>query len=226
MHDDASCPRKYYGLHRLPFPSSQPFLSTPTRRLSLFFGWFLKFLAEKTVNARSVTVIFRVPLYVDKRLPQKNSSPRIGSSAKLSHLADLATQIKSTRPGPYLYVIEFGYGACSLMRYRWHFVESTIPKTSQRHKVIRVLICYINNIDFEFGSIQRPLCIIMAPAGNTDARYSTSNKSQRDMYVVNINLNIQGRPGKSNLHGDFHVLMGQVIEIGRASCRERVWYWV
>ena len=51
----------------------------------------------------------------------------------------------------------------------------------------------------------------MAPAGNIDARYSTSNKSQRDMYVVNINLNIQGRPGKSNLHGDFHVLMGQVI---------------
>ena len=51
----------------------------------------------------------------------------------------------------------------------------------------------------------------MAPAGNTDARYSTSNKSQGDMYVVNINLNIQGRPGKSNLHGDFHVLMGQVI---------------
>ena len=48
----------------------------------------------------------------------------------------------------------------------------------------------------------------MAPAGNTDARYSTFNKSQGDMYVVNINLNI---PGKSNLHGDFHVLMGQVI---------------
>ena len=56
------------------------------------------------------------------------------------------------------------------------------------------------NIDFEFGSIQRPLCIIMAPAGNTDARYSTSNKSQRDMYVVNININIQGRPSKSNVY--------------------------
>ena len=38
----------------------------------------------------------------------------------------------------------------------------------------------------------------MAPAGNTDARYSTSNKSQGDMYVVNININIQGRPGKSS----------------------------
>ena len=38
----------------------------------------------------------------------------------------------------------------------------------------------------------------MAPAGNTDARYSTSNKSQRDMHVVNTNINIQGRPGKSS----------------------------
>ena len=36
----------------------------------------------------------------------------------------------------------------------------------------------------------------MAPAGNTDARYSTFNKVQGDMYVVNININIQGRPGK------------------------------
>ena len=40
----------------------------------------------------------------------------------------------------------------------------------------------------------------MAPAGNTDARYSTSNKSQRDMYVVNININIQGRPSKFNVY--------------------------
>ena len=31
----------------------------------------------------------------------------------------------------------------------------------------------------------------MDPATNTDARYSTSNNAQRDMYVVNINS--QGR---------------------------------
>ena len=51
--------------------------------------------------------------------------------------------------------------------------------------------------DIDFDS-QCPLCVTMAPAGNTDARYSTFNKSQRDMHVVNTNINIQGRSGKSS----------------------------
>ena len=80
-------------------------------------------------------------------------------------------------------VFKFAVSATSPLSYSFimsfSLQPSAIPKTTSQ--VIHVLIV-IFVVDFE------PLCITMTPTGNTDARYSTSNYVQGNVYFVNNNI--------------------------------------
>src|SRR5882762_874146 len=94
---------------------------------------------------------------------------RIAIIPPLAHLNILVFKfaVSATSPLSYSFIMSFS------------LQQSAIPKTTSQ--VIHVLIV-IFVVDFE------PLCITMTPTGNTDARYSTSNYVQGNVYFVNNNI--------------------------------------